>query len=81
MLLLWPVALVVLSFQVVGHFLLQKLLDEPFHAQTDDRCRDVSFSIQVVARQLIELFAHLLIWWYPLHGVSVSFLPFGRSVP
>jgi hypothetical protein len=69
MLLLWLAALVVLSLQIVGHFLFQELLHQALDTQTDDRCRAIAFSLQTLAQQLAERFANLLTRWYPIHGV------------
>jgi hypothetical protein len=81
MLLLWPAALIVVAFQIIGHFLLHHLLNHALNAQTDDQAGHIRFSIQALLQQLFRLLANLLTWWYPMHGVRVSFLLFGRQGP
>ena len=77
MLLLWPAALIVFPFQIIGHFLLHHLLNHSLNAQTDDQIGHIRVSAQALLQQILHLLANLLTWWYPIHGVSVSFLLFG----
>jgi hypothetical protein len=81
MLLFWMPALVVLAFQIVGHFLLDQLLYQPLYTQTDDGGCDILLSVQAQPRHLLNPLADLPTWWYSINGVSVSFLPFGRPGP
>ena len=52
--------LVAISLQIVGHFLFHQFLDQPLDAQTNEAGRDVSFSIQAVAQQIVQFLANLL---------------------
>jgi hypothetical protein len=77
MLLFWPAALIVLPFQMIGHFLFHHLLNHSLNAQTDDLAGHIRVSAQALPQQFLHLLANFLTWWYPIHGVSVSFLLFG----
>jgi hypothetical protein len=52
--LLWPVALMVTTFQIIGHFPFHHLLHHPLDAQTDDLGCDVFLLVQSLTQKAAE---------------------------